>query len=281
MPGKEIHTESVRMEILPMRERQTRKAFPNMRKTLIAANWKMYKTPDEAVAFTKAFLPLIAGNKHAEIVLCPSPTVLSTVVDAARKSPIHVGAQTMHWLDQGAYTGETSPLMLKAIGVTHVLIGHSERRQYFNETDESVNLKLKSALAHGLIPIVCVGEQLAEREANQTTEVLERQTSIALEGIDPATAQSLVIAYEPVWAIGTGRTATPEIAADAHKIIRAQIAKSLSPALAASTRILYGGSVKPDNTTSLCCLEDIDGALVGGASLDAASFAQIVINSAA
>ena len=170
---------------------------------------------------------------------------------------------------------------LKALGVTHVLIGHSERRQYFNETDESVNLKLKAALAHHLVPIVCVGEQLAEREANQTAEVLERQTSIALEGIDPAIATPLIIAYEPVWAIGTGRTATPEIAGDAHKIIRAQIANSLSTELAASTRILYGGSVKPDNTPSLCALEDIDGALVGGASLDPASFAAIVANSAA
>ena len=198
------------------------------RKKLIAANWKMFKTPDEAIAFTKAFIPLAAGHRHAEIVLCPSPTLLPTVVEAARNNPIHIAAQNMHWLDQGAYTGETSPLQLKALGVTHVLIGHSERRQYFNETDESVNLKLKSALAHGLVPIVCVGEQLAEREANQTAEVLERQTSIALEGIDPAIAGPLVIAYEPVWAIGTGRTATPEIADEAHKIIRAQIANSLS-----------------------------------------------------
>jgi triosephosphate isomerase len=252
-----------------------------MRKKLIAANWKMFKTPDEAIAFTKAFIPLAAGHKHAEIVLCPSPTLLPTVIEATRHNPVHVGGQNMHWLDAGAYTGETSPLQLKALGATHVLIGHSERRQYFNETDESVNLKLKSALAHGLIPIVCVGEMLAEREANQTAEVLERQTSIALEGIDPGIATPLVIAYEPVWAIGTGRTATPEIAADAHEIIRAQIAKSLSPAIAASTRILYGGSVKPDNTSSLCCLEDIDGALVGGASLDPASFAAIVANSAA
>jgi triosephosphate isomerase len=252
-----------------------------MRKTLIAANWKMYKTPDEAVAFIKAFIPLVAHHKHAEIVLCASPTLLPTVVEAARHSPVHISAQDMHWLEQGAYTGETSPLMLKALGITHVLIGHSERRQYFNETDESVNLKLKSALKHGLVPIVCVGEQLAEREANQTQEVLERQTSIALGGIDPATAHALVIAYEPVWAIGTGRTATPQIADDAHKIIRAQIAKSLSPELAASTRILYGGSVKPDNTASLCCLDDIDGALVGGASLDPASFAAIVANSVA
>ena len=253
----------------------------NARKTLIAANWKMYKTPDEAVAFIKAFIPLVNKHDHAEIVICASPTLLPSVVNAARNNPIHVAAQNMHWLDQGAYTGETSPLMLKAVGITHVLIGHSERRQYFNETDESVNLKLKSALAHGLVPIVCVGELLAEREANQTAEVLERQTSIALSGIDPAAAKSLIIAYEPVWAIGTGRTATPEIADEAHRIIRAQIAKSLSPELAADTRILYGGSVKGDNASSLCACADIDGALVGGASLDPASFASIVANSAA
>jgi triosephosphate isomerase len=246
------------------------------RKPLIAANWKMYKTPAEAVAFTRAFVPLVGHNVNAEVVLCPSPSLLPAVVDAVRNNPVHVAAQDMHWLDQGAYTGETSPLMLKALEVTHVLIGHSERRQYFNETDTTVNLKLKSALAHGLIPIVCVGEHLAQREAGQTADVLKLQVSIALEGIDPADATPLVIAYEPVWAIGTGRTATPEIADDAHKLIRAQIARSLSPALAQSTRILYGGSVKPDNAASLCCLEDIDGALVGGASLDPQSFAQIV-----
>ncbi|HEY6413004.1 MAG TPA: triose-phosphate isomerase, partial [Edaphobacter sp.] len=185
------------------------------------------------------------------------------------------------WLNDGAYTGETSPTMLTAIGVTHVLIGHSERRQYFNETDTTVNLKLKSALAHGLIPIVCVGEHLTEREAGLTAKVVELQTALALEGIDPAAAAPIVFAYEPVWAIGTGRTATPEIAEDAHKLIRAQIAKSLTPELAASTRILYGGSVKPDNAASLCCLEDIDGALVGGASLDPISFAQIIQNATA
>ncbi len=250
------------------------------RKTLIAANWKMYKTPEEAVAFVRAFIPLAATHRHAEIVLCPSPTLLPAVAEAARNTPVRIAGQNMHWLEQGAYTGETSPPQLKALGVTHVLIGHSERRQYFNETDETVNLKLKSALAHGLVPIVCVGELLAEREANQTTAVLERQTAVGLNGIDPAAAGPLVIAYEPVWAIGTGRTATPEIADEAHKIIRAQIAKSLTPELAASTRILYGGSVKPENTASLCALDDIDGALVGGASLDAASFAQIVANSA-
>jgi triosephosphate isomerase len=246
------------------------------RKPLIAANWKMYKTPDEAVAFTRTFVPIAARYKQAEIVLCASPTLLPAVVEAAHNSPLRIAAQDMHWLEQGAYTGETSPIMLKALGVTHILIGHSERRQYFNETDTTVNLKLKSALAHSLVPIVCVGEHLAQREANQTAEVLTLQVSIALEGIDPAAAGPLVIAYEPVWAIGTGRTATPEIADEAHQIVRAQIAKSLSPEVAAATRILYGGSVKPDNAASLCSLADIDGALVGGASLDPTSFEQIV-----
>jgi triosephosphate isomerase len=252
-----------------------------MRKPLIAANWKMYKNPTESTAFLTSFFPLIKNNTAAEIVLCPSMTSLPALVDDGRGKSVHIGAQNMHWLNDGAYTGETSPTMLTAIGVTHVLIGHSERRQYFNETDTTVNLKLKSALAHGLIPIVCVGEHLTEREAGHTANVLELQTALALEGIDPAAAAPIVFAYEPVWAIGTGRTATPEIAEDAHKLIRAQIAKSLTPELAASIRILYGGSVKPDNAASLCCLEDIDGALVGGASLDPTSFAQIIKNATA
>ncbi|MBN9616398.1 MAG: triose-phosphate isomerase [Acidobacteriales bacterium 59-55] len=247
-----------------------------MRKPLIAANWKMYKIPAEATAFTDAFLPLIASKQKAEIVLCPSTTSLAATIEATKGTEVRIGAQTMHWLDNGAYTGETSPIMLNAIGVTHVLIGHSERRQYFNETDETVNLKLKSALAHKLVPIVCVGEHKAERESGKTNDVLRQQITVGLQGIDPAAATSLVIAYEPVWAIGTGLTATPQIAEDAHKFIREQIAEVLSPAIAASTRILYGGSVKPDNAASLCCLENIDGALVGGASLDPTSFAQII-----
>jgi len=247
-----------------------------MRKPLIAANWKMYKIPAEATAFTDAFLPLVASPQKAEIVLCPSTTSLAAAIEAAKGTQVRIGAQTMHWLDNGAYTGETSPIMLNAIGVTHVLIGHSERRQYFNETDETVNLKLKSALAHNLVPIVCVGEHKAEREAGKTNDVLRQQITVGLQGIDPATTTPLVVAYEPVWAIGTGLTATPQIAEDAHKFIRAQIAEVLSPAIAAGTRILYGGSVKPDNAASLCCLENIDGALVGGASLDPTSFAQII-----
>jgi triosephosphate isomerase (TIM) len=253
----------------------------NMRKLLIAANWKMYKTPTESTAFLTSFVPLVKQNTKAEILLCPAMVCLPALVDAARSRSIFIGAQNMHWKNEGAFTGETSPVMLKAIGATHVIIGHSERRQYFNETDTTVNLKLKAALAHSLIPIVCVGEKLEEREADLTRSVLELQVSIALEGIEPATATPVVFAYEPVWAIGTGRTATPEIAADAHRIIREQIAKSLSPDLAASTRILYGGSVKPDNARSLCCLEDIDGALVGGASLEPQSFSEIVRNATA
>ncbi len=247
-----------------------------MRKPLIAANWKMFKTPAEAAAFLSTFLPLVESSQHAEIVLCPAMTSLTAALTAAAGTDVHIGAQTMHWLDSGAYTGETSPPMLTAIGATHVLLGHSERRQYFNETDTTVNLKLKAALAHGLIPIICVGEHLEERESDLTAKVLELQTAVALEGIDPATAAPIVFAYEPVWAIGTGRTATPAIAEQAHRLIRQQIASSLTPAIAASTRILYGGSVKPDNAASLCCLEDIDGALVGGASLDPNSFAQII-----
>ena len=249
-----------------------------MRKLLIAANWKMYKTPTESTAFLTSFYPLVKHSTHAEILLCPAMTSLPALIDAARSRSVFVGAQNMHWKNEGAFTGETSPVMLTALGATHVLIGHSERREYFNETDTTVNLKLKSALLHSLIPIVCVGEKLEEREANLTRSVLELQTSIALEGIDPAIAAPVVFAYEPVWAIGTGRTATPEIAEDAHKIIRTQIAKSLTPALAESIRILYGGSVKPDNAKSLCCIGDIDGALVGGASLDPQSFAEIVNN---
>jgi triosephosphate isomerase (TIM) len=252
-----------------------------MRKPLIAANWKMYKTPSESVAFLSAFLPLIAGHHKVETALCPAMTSLPALVEAARNTQARIGAQTMHWLNEGAYTGETSPPMLTAIGATHVLIGHSERRQYFAETDTTVNLKLKAALAHSLIPIVCVGEHLNERESNRTADVLKLQISVALEGIDPAILSPLVIAYEPVWAIGTGRTATPQIAEEAHRMIRDQIAHVASSSLAADTRILYGGSVKPDNAAALCCLEEIDGALVGGASLDPMSFAQIIRNAAA
>src|ERR1700744_2850692 len=189
-----------------------------MRKPLIAANWKMYKTPVESTAFLTSFFPLVKQNNQAETHLCPAMASRPALVDAARSKPVFIGAQNMHWKNEGAFTGETSPVLLTAIGATHFLIGHSERRQYFNETDTTVNLKLKAAIAHSLTPIVCVGEKLEEREADLTRNVLELQISIALEGIDPAIASRIVFAYEPVWAIGTGRTATPEIAEDAHKI---------------------------------------------------------------
>jgi triosephosphate isomerase len=247
-----------------------------MQKPVVAANWKMYKTPAEAMAFLTSFFPLVKSNDTAEIVLFPSITSLPALVDAARGKSVFIGSQTMHWLDEGAYTGETSPPMLTAIGATHVLIGHSERRRYFNETDARVNLKLKAALAHCLTPIVCVGEHLEERENNLTANVLKLQISVALQDIDPSQLGSLIIAYEPIWAIGSGHTATPEIAEEAHGIIRQQIEKEVGREIAAATRILYGGSVKPDNIGELIRMKDINGALVGGASLDPVSFAEIV-----
>ncbi len=246
------------------------------RKPLIAANWKMYKTPAQAQEFMKNFLPLVANHHRDEIVVCPSFTSISVVIAAATGSGVAIGAQNMHFADEGAYTGETSPLMLKAIGATHVILGHSERRQYFAENDELINKKLKSALHHALIPIVCVGEVLAEREAGKTEQVLLRQTRGVLAGIAASAAAPIVIAYEPVWAIGTGKTATPQIAAEAHAVIRNEVNKLLGAEIAANLRILYGGSVKPDNATLLMNETEIDGALVGGASLDPQSFAKIV-----
>jgi triosephosphate isomerase len=246
------------------------------RKKLIAANWKMYKTPAEADAFVVAFLPLVAGHTRDEIAIFPSPVLLPGVIEAARGSNVAIGCQNIHFAEEGAYTGETSIGQLKAVGGTHTLIGHSERRQYFAETDEIVNKKLHTALKHGIIPIVCIGEVLAEREAGQTGQVLKTQITGAFAGITPEAAAPIVIAYEPVWAIGTGKTATPEMAVEAHKIIRAEVARLLGADVAAKMRILYGGSVKPDNAITLCCEEEIDGALVGGASLKPDSFTAIV-----
>ncbi|MDE1178331.1 MAG: triose-phosphate isomerase [Edaphobacter sp.] len=249
-----------------------------MRKTLVAANWKMFKTPAESTAFLTSFYPLIKSNATTEVILFPSMTSLPALVDAARGKSVEVGSQCMHWLDEGAYTGETSPTMLTAIGATHVLIGHSERRRYFNETDARVNLKLKAALAHGLTPIVCIGEHSEERERNLTANVLKLQLSVALEGIERSALGPLVIAYEPVWAIGSGHNATPAVAEDAHEIIRDHLVSEAGPEIAATTRILYGGSVKPDNIAEITRMENIDGALVGGASLDPVCFSQIIAN---
>ena len=246
------------------------------RKKLIAANWKMYKPPAEAKAFVDAFLPMVAGHTRDEIALFPSPVLLPTVIEAARGSNVAVGAQNIYFAEEGAFTGETSILQLKAVGGTHTLIGHSERRQYFAETDEIVNKKLHTALKHSILPVVCIGEVLAEREAGKTEQVLKTQVTGAFAGITAEAAAPVVIAYEPVWAIGTGKTATPEMAVDAHRIIRGEVARLLGSEVASKMRILYGGSVKPDNATALCGQEEIDGALVGGASLKPDSFTAIV-----
>ncbi len=247
-----------------------------MRKKLIAANWKMFKTPDETFAFMQSFLREVAGHNRDEIVICPPFVDLPTAVQAARHSNVQIGGQDMYWEKEGAYTGEISAAMLLAAGCTHVIIGHSERRQHFGETDDTVNRKLITALGAGLAPIVCVGEVPQEREAGLTEEVLRRQCTRALRTIAGDKAGPLVIAYEPVWAIGTGKTATPAIAADAHRVIRAEGAKALGHQVADNMRILYGGSVKPENAKALMSEAEIDGALVGGASLDAKSFAAIV-----
>ncbi len=247
-----------------------------MRKKLIAANWKMFKTPDQARDFFRDFLPLVKGHERDEIAVCPTYLCLDAAVNAATGSNVAVGAQNLHWEKEGAYTGEVNAAMLMAIGVTHVIIGHSERRQYFCETDDTVNLKLKSALEAGLTPIVCVGEVLEEREAGLTDDVLRRQCLRAFHALSAKKAARLVVAYEPVWAIGTGKTATPAMAADAHVIIRGEAANAFGQEFADRLRILYGGSVKPDNAKSLMAEEEIDGALVGGASLDPKSFSAIV-----
>jgi triosephosphate isomerase len=247
-----------------------------MRKKVLAANWKMYKTPDQARDFFRDFLLLVAGHDRDEIVVCPPYLDIPVAVEAVTGSQVVIGAQNLHWEKEGAYTGESSPGMLLASGVTHVIIGHSERRQYFCETDDTVNLKLKAALEAGLTPIVCVGEVLEEREAGLTEDVLRRQCLRAFHAISGKKAGKLVVAYEPVWAIGTGKTATPQMAADAHALIRSEAAKSFSQEFADRLRILYGGSVKPENAKALMGEEEIDGALVGGASLDPKSFTAIV-----
>jgi triosephosphate isomerase (TIM) len=247
-----------------------------MRKKLLAANWKMYKTPDQAGEYLRDFLPLVHGHNRGEIVICPNYIALDAAVHAAKGSNVSIGAQNLHWEKEGAFTGEICSNMLLAINVTHVIIGHSERRQYFCETDDTVNLKLKSALEAGLVPIVCVGEVLEEREAGLTADVLRRQCLRAFHKVSAKKAVSMVVAYEPVWAIGTGKTATPQLASDAHAIIRAQAAESFGHEFADNLRILYGGSVKPENAHALMSEHEIDGALVGGASLDPKSFAAIV-----
>jgi len=256
-----------------------------MRRPLVAANWKMYKTPQQAASFVESFVPMV-GSATAEVVLFP-PAVdlaitlqtLSAKIGGAKiggDAKIGVGAQNMHYAEEGAYTGDISASMVTGIGARYILIGHSERRQYAFETDEIVNKKLLTALKHGLTPVVCVGEHLAQRNEGQTESVLHEQVFEALKGIGAEQAAPIVIAYEPIWAIGTGKTATPEMAGDAHRFIRGEVAELLGSPVAEKMRILYGGSVKPENAKELMQQEEIDGALVGGASLDPASFCKIV-----
>lgn len=247
-----------------------------MRRPVIAGNWKMYKTQADTRAFFEAFKPLVATSTHCDILIAPPFTALAAAVEAARGSAIGIAAQDLHWEREGAFTGEVSAKMLVEVGCRAVIIGHSERRQFFGEADEVVGKKLKAALEVGLAPVVCVGETLAEREAGRTEALLERQFSAGLGALTGAEFSRIMIAYEPVWAIGTGRTATPEIAAEAHRLLRRLAARQFSAERAAALQILYGGSVKPDNIQGLMAQVEIDGALVGGASLDARSFAAIV-----
>ena len=246
------------------------------RRPVIAGNWKMYKTQQEARDFFAAFKPLATAANDREIVVAPSFTAIAACVEAARGSAIGIAGQDMYWANEGAFTGEISTRMLAEAGCRGAIIAHSERRQFFGETDESANRKVKAALAAGLTPILCVGETLAEREAGNTQRVLEKQFRGSLTALTGAEFSRIIMAYEPVWAIGTGRTATPEIAAEAHKFLRDLAAASFAAENAATLRILYGGSVKPENIKGLMAQTDLDGALVGGASLDARQFAAIV-----
>ena len=247
-----------------------------MRKPVLVGNWKLYKTAAETASSLKTLAPLVAGATHADVVVCPTFVNLAAAVESAAGSNIQIGAQDLFWLKEGAYTGEVSAPMLAAIGCRWVIIGHSERRQYFGETDETVFKKTVAALEAGLTPIVCIGERLEQREAGTTTAVLAAQCTAGIAGLTPEQFARVAIAYEPVWAIGTGKTATPEIAAEAHAFLREQVRKCFGEEAAESCRILYGGSVKPDNIRGLMDQPQVDGALVGGASLDPVTFAAIV-----
>ena len=243
----------------------------------MAGNWKMFKTPAETKDFFAKFLPLVEKSGHADIAICPPFIDVPAAVEAAQGSRVGVGAQNCYWQNkEGAFTGEVTPAMLKAAGCTYVIIGHSERRQYFGETDETVLKRTKAALEAGLTPIVCVGEMLAERESGRTNEVLSTQFNGGIAALSAEEFAKIVVAYEPVWAIGTGKVATPEIAEDAHRVLRGLAEAAFGKAAADAVRILYGGSVKPDNVTGLMAQPDIDGALVGGAALKAEDFAGVV-----
>ncbi len=248
-----------------------------MRKPVIAGNWKMYKLLGEAVDTVLALKPLVANANNVEVVIAPVFTALKTVADRLEGSNINVSAQNCSAeTDFGAQTGEVTALMLKDIGCSHVIIGHSERRQFYGETDQSVNRKTKAVLSAGLTAIVCVGEMLTEREAGKAENIVQTQLANGLEGLTVSQMERIIIAYEPVWAIGTGKTATPEQAQEMHSFLRNCIAEMHGNEVASAVRILYGGSVKPENINAIMANEDVDGALVGGASLEAESFAKIV-----
>ncbi len=248
-----------------------------MRRPLIAGNWKMYKTIPEALGFVQSFKPLVVAATHCDIVLAPPFTAIKALADRVEGSNVEVAAQNVAAeIGPGAFTGEVSALMIKDAGARYVIIGHSERRQYYGETDETVNRKIVAALAAGLLPIVCIGERLDEREAGHAEVVVAAQLVGGLRNLTVTDASRIILAYEPVWAIGTGRTATPHIAQLMHAFIRSRIREMFGDPVATGMRILYGGSVKPDNAAALMSEADIDGALVGGASLEAESFAQIV-----
>jgi triosephosphate isomerase len=246
------------------------------RRPLIAGNWKMYKTGPEAVDFVKDFKPLVAGVTGVEIMIAPPFTAIGPVALEIGAAEIRLGAQNLHWQPEGAYTGEISAGMLTAAGCHYVIIGHSERRQYFGETDETVNSKIEAATRAGLAPVFCIGETEAQRDAGDTFSVLDKQVQNGLKGQLSEMLESLVVAYEPVWAIGTGKTATKEQAQEVHRYLRQRFNELFGSDFAGRLRILYGGSVKPSNIKDLMAMPDIDGALVGGASLDPASFSQLV-----
>jgi len=247
-----------------------------MRKPIIAGNWKLNKTSHEAIILVSELKRDLVDIEGVDIVLCPPFTALADVGDSLTDTNIALGAQNIFWEDAGAFTGEISGAMLKDLGVAYVIIGHSERRQYFHETNETVNKRLRAVLKYGMTPIVCVGENLAQREADKTFDVIKDHCEGSLSGLTAEEIKNIVMAYEPVWAIGTGKTATPEQAQEVHVFIRRLLAKMFNEDAANSVRIQYGGSVTPDNVVSLMAKADIDGALVGGASLKAPSFAAIV-----
>ena len=246
-----------------------------MRRRIMAANWKMYKTAQQTTRYFERFIPLLDGSTRSEVVIFPANVAIPAAVEAAKDTEIRIGGQNMFWCKEGAYTGETSGEMLRAAGATWTLVGHSERRQYFHENDAEVLKKTQAALEAGLTPMVCVGERLEDHKAGKTHDVIVRQFAAGVAGLTEEQFAKIAMAYEPIWAIGTGKTATPQIAADAHGLIRSEVQKRFGQEAAHELRIIYGGSVKPDNIGGLMQEEEIDGVLVGGASLDPDSFAKI------